>query len=238
MTNNTIEFMACGHTLNLHVSDHAFMPNMVTQKLAESAEIIPGSTVLDLGCGVGPIGILAAKQGAGQVDAIDVVPQAIECARKNIKLNNVADLVTVYHGDLFAPVGNKRYDIIINDVSGIQEQVSRISPWYPDSVPSGGDDGTEVVLRMMEESRHHLNSGGSLYFATSSLSNVPRILDKARAVYGDVAEQLKTVSVPFCKELNDAVDTLKKLQEQGKIAFEQRRSRYLWNLDIFRVRVA
>lgn len=234
----TMKFNACGYELELVIGPDAFEPNTVTQRIAEEAKVQPGQEVLDLGCGVGPIGILAAKQGASHVDSIDIVPQAIDYARQNVKINNVDDTVNVHLGDLFEPIGDRKYDVIINDVSGLQDLVSRISPWYPETVPTGGNDGTEVVIRMMEQSQDHLKQGGTLYFAVSSLSNGPKIVEKAKHVYGDVVEKIKTTKIPFCEELNQAVDTLQQLKDQGLIYFEQRRSRYLWSLDVFRVQVA
>ena len=237
MASKIVQFSACGHELTLRVGDDAFEPNTVTQRIAEAAEIKPGQEVLDLGCGVGPIGILAAKQGAAHVDSTDIVPQAIGYARENVVTNKVDDIVTVHLGDLFETIGDKRYDVIINDVSGLQDLVSRISPWYPDPVPTGGEDGTDVVIRMMEESRDHLKPDGTLYFATSSLSNAPKIVDKARHIYGDIVEKVKTTNIPFCEELNAAVDTLHELKDKGLIYFEQRRTRYLWSLDVFRIQL-
>lgn len=237
MASKMMEFSACGFDLQLRVGDDAFEPNTVTQRIAEVAEIKPGQEVLDLGCGVGPIGILAAKQGAAHVDSSDVVPQAIGYARENVVTNGVDDIVKVHLGDLFEPIGDRKYDVIINDVSGLQDLVSRISPWYPDPVPTGGEDGTDVVIRMMDESRDHLKDNGTLYFAVSSLSNAPKIEEKARAIYGDIVVKLKTTKIPFCEELNQAVDQLQTLKDRGLIYFEQRRSRYLWSLDVFRVQL-
>ncbi len=144
-------FTIGGHEMDLLVSDEAFLPNATTDKIARQIDVPPGSDVLDLGCGVGPLSIYLAKEGAGHVDAVDIVPQAVELAKLNVQAAGVADRVTVMQGDLFEPVQGKKYDIVVNDVSGIAEGVARISPWYPNTVPSGGDDGAEVVLRMFDE---------------------------------------------------------------------------------------
>ena len=48
-----------------------------------------GERVLDYGCGSGILGIAAAKLGAGQVDAVDLDPQALEATRANADANDV-----------------------------------------------------------------------------------------------------------------------------------------------------
>ena len=62
--------------------------------------IAPGMHVLDVGTGSGILAIAAALQEAGQVEAIDVDPVALDVARENVALNGVADLVRVERGTL------------------------------------------------------------------------------------------------------------------------------------------
>lgn len=48
-----------------------------------------GETVLDYGCGSGILAIAAAKLGAGEVDAVDVDPQALSVTQANSRANEV-----------------------------------------------------------------------------------------------------------------------------------------------------
>lgn len=235
MAQTDIKYPLGKYTLDLTVGTDAFQPQTVTQKLAEKVVIPPGATVLDLGCGTGPLTIFAALEGAGHVYAVDIMPKAIEYCRKNVERAGVADKVTALCGDLFEPVKDMTFDVIINDVSGIADVAARLSPWYPEEIPTGGDDGTVVVNRMFEQSVNHLKPGGTLYFATSSLSADAKIVQKANEVYNDKVEELADYRIPFCKEFMDGLDKLVALRDQGKISFEERRSRYLWGLKIFRV---
>jgi len=75
-------------------------------------------TVLDLGCGSGPIAIALALSGAQHVYATDLMPRACELAISNVELNHVQKIVTVLQGDLFEPVNQMKFDIIVDDVSG------------------------------------------------------------------------------------------------------------------------
>ncbi len=72
--------------------------------------IRPGDRVADLGAGSAVLAIAAAMLGASRVAAIEIDPDAIENAERNVERNGVADRVTVIEGDastllpLVAPV--------------------------------------------------------------------------------------------------------------------------------------
>jgi ribosomal protein L11 methyltransferase len=54
----------------------------------------PGASVLDVGCGSGVLGIVAARLGAPYVAAIDISPAAVEATEANARRNGVAGAVT------------------------------------------------------------------------------------------------------------------------------------------------
>ncbi len=62
--------------------------------------LAPGDTVLDVGTGSGILAIAAAKLDAGPVLALDADPQAVDVARENVAMNEVACSVAVRHGSL------------------------------------------------------------------------------------------------------------------------------------------
>ena len=63
----------------------------------EKAELHGGETILDLYCGIGTIGLSMAKD-AGQVVGIEIVPEAVDCAKENAKTNGVTN-ARFYCGD-------------------------------------------------------------------------------------------------------------------------------------------
>ena len=65
-----------GHDIDLETSDEVFQPTLTSRVLGRAVTISPGAEVLDIGCGVGVLAIMAALKGAGHVDAVDVMPQA------------------------------------------------------------------------------------------------------------------------------------------------------------------
>jgi ribosomal protein L11 methyltransferase len=60
------------------------------------ANLKPGDTVIDYGCGSGVLGIAAARLGAARVDAFDIDPQALIATRDNALANAVSDRVLIH----------------------------------------------------------------------------------------------------------------------------------------------
>jgi len=69
-------------------------------------------TALDVGTGCGIHAIFAAARGY-KVEAVDVNSEAIRCARINVILNDVGDLVTVREGSLFRPIAGQCFDLVM-----------------------------------------------------------------------------------------------------------------------------
>lgn len=166
--------------------------------------------------------------------AIDLMPEACELAVKNAELNEVSERITVLRGDLFAPVEGLKFDVIVDDVSGVAEEVARLSSWFPPKVPTGGEDGTDLTVRMLNEALRYLNPGGHLIFPVLSLSRSSKITGAARGVFGDGLVRVASKVIPFNHELRDNLSALARLRESGVISYDQIRSRYFWTLDIYR----
>lgn len=80
--------------------------------VAEDA-LVPGARVMDLGCGYGVVGVLAATRvGAQNVVMADTDPVAVECARENAAKNGVPG-VTVCLSDGFDQVDATGFDAIL-----------------------------------------------------------------------------------------------------------------------------
>lgn len=79
-------------------------------------ELIAGNElVLDLGCGTGILGIIAAKLGAKEVTCVDIDDAAYKACCENVFNNNVQDVVHVIHGEL-KDVETRKYDIIVVNI--------------------------------------------------------------------------------------------------------------------------
>lgn len=83
-----------------------------TEHMAKHIHVDRGMKVLDVGTGIGVQAIVAALQG-GHVVATDIFENAVMCTAHNVKLNKVENLVDVRRGDLFEPVQNEKFDLIL-----------------------------------------------------------------------------------------------------------------------------
>ena len=83
-------------------------PSVTLAKLALRRSV---DATLDVGTGCGIQALLAAKHSA-RVVATDVNERALAFARFNAALNDV-DVIDFRHGDLFAPVEDERFDLVV-----------------------------------------------------------------------------------------------------------------------------
>jgi SAM-dependent methyltransferase len=234
METGVVDFEVGGVPVRLKTAAGTFLPNITTKLLGGSVDIEEGDTVLDLGCGIGPLAILAAKRGARHVVATDIMPEACRLTEFNARLNGVGDRVRVVESNLFEGIGDRKFDVIIDDVSGVAEKVARISPWFDGDIPTGGDDGTEQTIDMLTASRSHLREGGTLYFPVLSLSDAGKIRRWAMQTYGKSVKLVAEKWVPFCREFKEGLGYLEELKAEGIIDYVTRRSRQLWHLQIYR----
>ena len=236
---NLLKSNVGGYDIALHTEPAVFKPTLTTSLLTEQVLLagVQSRTVLDLGCGAGPIAIALAMAGASHVVASDLMPLACDLTRRNAAINQVSDKIEVVQGNLFESVSGRRFDVIVDDVSGVAEEVARLSSWFPPSVPLGGADGSSLAIAMLTNVTTYLNEGGQLFFPVLSLSNSTAIVSAARRIFGTRLRSVTRKAIPFNHELRVNVDSLMQLRERGVIQFDQVRSRYFWTLEIFRVDV-
>lgn len=79
----------------------------------------PGMTVFDVGTGSGVLSIVAAKLGAGRVEAVDFDPVAVRIAAENVRQNGVTNVVRTGQSDLLKSVEGKADLIIANIIVDI-----------------------------------------------------------------------------------------------------------------------
>jgi methylase of polypeptide subunit release factors len=229
----TIDLCIGGQNLTLLSSPTLFTPNTTTNILFEAAFPVAGLSVLDLGCGVGPVAIAAALSGAASVTAADVMEEACRLTARNAELNGVADRVTAVPSYLFRDLKPAQFDLIISDVSGMSEQIARRSPWFPDPIPTGGVDGTELAIEVVNSAPKYLRPGGRLVFPVLSLSRATAIEEAARSVFGAALTKVREKSMPFHPDLCKDREWLAAQKAEGLLDYSMRGSRLCWSLTIY-----
>ena len=123
--------------------------------------------VLDLCTGSGCLAILAARIfPEAQVDAVDLSADALEVAKRNVADSGYGDRIALHQGDLFAPLKNRKYDVIITNPPYVDaEAMASLPPEFrhePEMALASGDDGLDIVRRILMEAPKHLTPEGGL----------------------------------------------------------------------------
>ena len=219
--------------INLRISDTTFRPSTVSTLVAREIHVEEGEIAIDVGCGSGILAIIAAKLGARHVYAIDKSPDVIEVGRANAEANQVSDRVSFYHGDLFEPLDEAvKADVIIGDVSGIPDTLADETGWFP-TKGGGGARGSELPIRMLDQARRRLASGGRLLLPTGSLQDEGSIIDTAKALYTRV-RKLAERRIPLPAGIASS-QALRDLVDRGVIHVTTRGSRSLWEARVWEV---
>src|SRR5581483_5373862 len=123
--------------------------------------------VLELCTGSACLAILASRAfPQARIDAVDISKDALAVAARNIADYGVADRIMLHRGDLFAPLADQRYDLIIANppyvdavgMAGLQQEYRT----EPKIALDGGADGLDVIRRILKGAVQHLTADGGL----------------------------------------------------------------------------
>ncbi len=122
---------------------------------------------LDLCTGSGCLAILLAHAfRRASVDASDISAPALEVARRNIHDYQLSERVRPVESDLFAALGEQRYDVIVSNPPYVPDASMQALPSEYRHEPAlaliGGDDGLGVVRRILQQAKRHLTRRGIL----------------------------------------------------------------------------
>ena len=125
------------------------------------------ASVLDLCTGSGCLAVLASQSFPNaRIDAVDLSQEALDVAARNVADHGLGQRVTLYKGDLFRPLGNTRYDLIISNPPYVDaEGMADLPPecrFEPKLAFDGGADGLDIVRRILNEAGRHLTEEGGL----------------------------------------------------------------------------
>ena len=158
--------------LDFLVSPGVLIPRQETEQVVERALEVANErhdkdiSVADVGTGSGAIAVaIAANLPGARVFAIDCSAEALAIASRNCQRHRVANRVTLLQGDLLAPL-SQAVDLIVSNppyiatnlLSGLAPEVQR----EPQTALDGGEDGLEIIRRLIQQATSKLNEGGQL----------------------------------------------------------------------------
>ena len=144
-------------------SDDAIDPG--TMLLIEAMRISPTAKVVDLGCGYGVIGIVAAKLATrGRVTLVDSDIRATRLAQRNLELNGVANSEVVLGDGVHDLPAKAKYDVVVSN-----------PPTH---------SGREVLDDFVAGAYHVLKPRGQLYVVVNRLLSLRREIHR---VFGNEA---------------------------------------------------
>ncbi|CAE6776005.1 50S ribosomal protein L3 glutamine methyltransferase [Paraburkholderia aspalathi] len=161
------------HGFRFHVDERVIVPRSFIGELlqdglqpyVEDPEQV--GAVLELCTGSGCLAILAAHAFPNaDIDAVDLSAPALEVATRNVANYHLDDRIALFEGDLYAPLAERRYDVIISNppyvnATSMQELPAEYKH-EPDMALAGGADGMDIVRRIIAEARNWLTEDGVL----------------------------------------------------------------------------
>ena len=177
------------------ISENIFNPKyyFTSEFMAKHIRATPEDTVLDMGTGSG-IQAITAGYTASKVIAVDINPEAVRSAKRNVRLNGLENVVSVIEGDLFSSLSPRHeFSVIL------------FTPPYLDGTPKTYfdralfDPDKELVSRFFKEAAGHLRPDGYIQMIYSSIAGPEQVISMA-GTYGwnhSIIARAKTFTEEF-----------------------------------------
>lgn len=154
-----------GERMNFLTDAGVFSKKMIdfgSQVLLSCLAFQPGETVLDVGCGYGPLGLSLAKAQGVHATMVDVNTRALDLAQKNAAFNQVE--ATIFQSNVY------------DQVEGCFDHIISNPPIRA---------GKKVVHEVLSGSFDHLNPGGDLTIVIQKKQGAPSAKAKMEEVFGN-----------------------------------------------------
>lgn len=156
--------------LDFYVDENVLIPRSPIAELIEQGfspwlDSEHVSSVLDLCCGSGCIGIACAYAFPDAlVDLGDISPAALEVAARNIERHHLEGRVRALRADVYDGLDGERYDLIVSNPPYVSlAEMARLPEEYrhePELALEAGEDGMDIVARILAQGADYLRPGG------------------------------------------------------------------------------
>jgi ribosomal protein L3 glutamine methyltransferase len=156
-----------------YVDERVIIPrSFIAELMAEALTpyICDPSTIksaLDLCTGCGCLAVLLAHAfEEADIDAVDISPDALAVAQRNVSDYNLAGRINLIRSDLFDNLPAKSYDLIISNPPYVttvaMEELPREYLHEPELALAGGDDGLDAVRTILRKTPQFMQPDGLL----------------------------------------------------------------------------
>ena len=183
--------------------------------------------IVELGCGGGWItNQLISKFGTEnhRYFLSDISGEAIDEASKSLVPPLFSEDLKV--GDGFTPWVGQKFDLIINDIAGIADEIAIASDWYKGVPFNAGADGLMNTRKVLSELHSYLNPNGVFVAPVISLSNVAEYREMLAQTFNEVFYEFKTLW-PLPESLSTQRVLLQKLEKAKNIVLEEKYGKLL-----------
>lgn len=123
--------------------------------------------VLDLCTGSGCLPILLADAfPEAQIDAVDISPEALQVARRNVDDYELSERINLVESDLYTALPARQYDLIISNPPYVNAaSMTKLPQEYlqePQLALAGGSDGMDLVRTIVKGAAQRLTPQGIL----------------------------------------------------------------------------
>lgn len=196
-----------------------FKPNYTTLSMLRFSNrySLKNKKVLDLGCGSGIItACLHQKKNNSKFFLSDLSKDSINTANQN--LNKIKMNYEIKFGDCFKPWRGQKFDVIINDISGVSKKIAKISPWFKRIPTDKSDAGNYLLKKVLKESPLYMKTNSILITPIISLSKVNDSINYIKKNFQ--IQRLKKFEWPLPKEMKKYERILKIYKKKKLIDFD------------------
>ena len=171
--------------------------------------------ILEIGCGNGNISKFLIKNQLKNnfYYLSDISNDAIKSAKKNIKYKNIIYKV----GTLFDP-WEKKFDLILSDVSSINDFIAKESDWYSGVTCDTGEDGLKNIKNILNNVNQYMNPKGTFILPIISLCNERKLIKMLRSKFTKIKFS-KKINWPIPSFFKKNLKIYLKLRKRNKINF-------------------